>query len=80
MSQLREYRFGDFVVDLDAWQLSLLGRVVHLEPTVLKLLVFLIENRDRLVLKRELLDTVWGDSQEQRSGGLQRGCFYRKAG
>jgi len=60
MSQLREYRFDDFVVDLKAWQLFHSGQVVHIEPTVLKLLVFLIENRDRLVIKREMLDTVWG--------------------
>ncbi len=79
MSQLREYRFGDFVVDLEAWQLSLLGRVVHLEPTVLKLLVFLIENRDRLVLKRELLDTVWRGTFVSESALTKAVARLRKA-
>jgi TolB-like protein/DNA-binding winged helix-turn-helix (wHTH) protein len=79
VSQLREYHFGDFVVDLDAWQLSLSGRVVHLEPTVFKLLVFLIENRDRLVLKSELLDTVWGDTHVSESALTKAVARLRKA-
>ena len=79
MSQLREYHFGDFIVDLEAWHLSLSGQVVHLEPTVLKLLIFLIENRDRLVLKRELLDTVWGDTYVSESALTKAIARLRKA-
>ena len=79
MIQLREYRFGDFVVDLEAWQLSHLGQAVHLEPTVLKLLIFLIENRDRLVLKNELLDTVWGDTYVSESALSKAIARLRKA-
>jgi len=79
VSQLREYHFGDFIVDLEAWHLSLSGQVVHLEPTVLKLLIFLIENRDRLVLKRELLDTVWGDTYVSESALTKAIARLRKA-
>ncbi len=43
------------------------GQVVHVEPTVLKLLVFLIENRHRLVKKQELLDAVWGEAYVSES-------------
>ena len=57
-----DYRFGDFAVDLEAWLLLRSGKAVHLEPTVLKLLVYLIEHRDRLVTKDELMATVWGDT------------------
>ena len=79
VSQLREYRFGDFVVDLKGWQLVHSGQVVHIEPTVLKLLVFLIENRDRLVVKRELLDTVWGKTFVSESALTKAIARLRKA-
>ncbi len=36
------------------------GEVVHLEPQAFDLLVYLIEHRDRVVTKNDLLDGVWG--------------------
>src|SRR5205807_5875789 len=33
--------------------------VISLEPKALRLLLFLIENRDRLIEKEEILDTIW---------------------
>ena len=53
------YLFGDFEVAPDAAELRRGGEPVHLEPRVLDLLVYLIENRERLVPKRELLEAVW---------------------
>src|SRR5438105_1114536 len=35
------------------------GNVIQLEPKVLKLLLFLIENRGRLIEKEEILDAIW---------------------
>ncbi|HKG82092.1 MAG TPA: winged helix-turn-helix domain-containing protein, partial [Beijerinckiaceae bacterium] len=35
------------------------GEVVHVEPQVFDLLTFLIRNRDRIVSKDEILDTIW---------------------
>jgi TolB-like protein len=35
------------------------GGVVHVEPQVFDLLAFLIRNRDRIVSKDEILDTIW---------------------
>jgi TolB-like protein/DNA-binding winged helix-turn-helix (wHTH) protein/Flp pilus assembly protein TadD len=62
MERHRTYRFGDFAVDPQAWKLLRDGREVHLEPSVLKLLIYLLSNRDRLVTRQELMDTVWGDT------------------
>ena len=56
------YLFGDFEVSPDAAELRRRGEVVHLEPRVLAVLVHLIEHRDRLVPKRELLDAVWEEA------------------
>lgn len=60
MSQGHEYRFGEFVVAPETWQLTRGGQEVHVEPTVLKLLIYLLENREHLVSKDELLEAVWG--------------------
>ncbi len=62
MSQQQIYRFDEFQVDPDAWMLSHRGQEVHLEPVVLKLLIYLISHRGRLVTRHELMDTVWGDT------------------
>ena len=56
------YRFDDFQVDTRTWRLSRAGREIHLEPTVLELLVYLISHREQLVTRRELMDTVWGET------------------
>ncbi len=46
---------------MGAYQLLRAGEPVPVEPQVFDVLVFLIENRDRLISKEEILDTVWGD-------------------
>ena len=35
------------------------GQVISLEPKALRLLLFLIENRGRLIEKEEILDSIW---------------------
>ena len=62
MSQDHFYRFDHFQFDPEGWRLLRDGREIHLEPTVLELLLYLITNRDRLVTRQELMDTVWGDT------------------
>jgi TolB-like protein len=55
------YRFGDYALDLDRYELRRGGEVVKTEPRVLEVLNFLIEHRVRVVPKEELLDTIWRD-------------------
>jgi TolB-like protein/DNA-binding winged helix-turn-helix (wHTH) protein len=62
LGQPHGYRFGDFEVQPEAAELRRSGEVIHLEPRVLKVLVYLIEHRDRLVEKTELLDAVWDET------------------
>ena len=56
------YRFGEFAVDVDARTVHHRNSAVHLEPQAFDLLVCLIEHRDRVMPKIELLDGVWGHS------------------
>ena len=73
------YRFDEFLVDPKTWKLSRDGREVHLEPVVLKLLIYLIENRERLVTRQELMDTVWGDTVISESALTKAVARLRKA-
>lgn len=53
------YRFGNFVFDPDAARLLDSGAAVPLEPQVLSLLKYLVENRNRIVSKDELFEEIW---------------------
>jgi len=55
------FRFGEFELDLDRYELRRGNEVVKAEPRVLEVLNYLIERRDRVVPKEELLDTLWAD-------------------
>ena len=54
------YRFADCEVDLARRELRCAGALVHLEPQAFDLLAQLIEHRDGVVTKNDLLDGVWG--------------------
>ncbi|WP_170984933.1 winged helix-turn-helix domain-containing tetratricopeptide repeat protein [Roseomonas sp. AR75] len=51
--------FGQYEVDLRRQELRRGDDVVHVEPQVFDLLVHLLRNRDRVVSKDELFDTIW---------------------
>jgi TolB-like protein len=53
------YRFGTFRLDTSACELRSGEDRVPLEPQVLALLVLLIENRERLVSRDEIVAAVW---------------------
>jgi len=52
--------FGDCQIDLERRELWRAKRAVHVEPQVFDLLVYLVQNRDRVVSKDDLIDSVWG--------------------
>jgi TolB-like protein len=53
------YRFGEFELDLARAELRAGTVACPLEPQVFALLAHLVENRDRLVSREELLEKVW---------------------
>jgi TolB-like protein len=55
-----DFRFADFEIDTARQELRRSGMLVHIEPQVFDLLVHLVSNRDRIVSKDELIETVWG--------------------
>ena len=54
------FRFGDHVLDIERRELRRGAEPIPLEPQVFDLLVYLVRNRDRVVSKDDLIDSVWG--------------------
>lgn len=54
-----EYLFGDFVLDPQRFELRKAGVPVSLEPQVFRLIQLLIENRDRMVSKDDIVEHIW---------------------
>lgn len=55
-----EYQFSSYVLKPDCFELWCENTVVPLEPKVFRLLLFLVENRHRMVTRNEIIDDVWG--------------------
>jgi TolB-like protein/DNA-binding winged helix-turn-helix (wHTH) protein len=53
------YRFSEFEIDPNRQEVRRAGESVHIEPQVFDLLVHLVRNRDRIVSKDELIETIW---------------------
>lgn len=53
--------FRDLVIDTDRFLLERGGVSLHVQPQVFDVLSHLVLNRERVVPKTELLDTIWGD-------------------
>ena len=54
-----QFHFSNHVLDVDRRELTCGGESVAVEPQVFDLLVYLVENRDRVVTKDDLIETVW---------------------
>ncbi len=54
------WRFGEFVLDTQRYELRRDGQSVHVEPQVFDVLTQLVSHHDRFVTKEELFDSVWG--------------------
>ncbi len=53
------YLFDDFTLDPQLYELRHAGALCPLEPQVFAILRYLIQHRDRVVTRQELLDHVW---------------------
>ena len=58
---MARYLFGDVLLDTDRYLFERAGTSVAVQPQVFDVLSYLVEHRERVVPKTELLDSVWGD-------------------
>ncbi len=54
-----QYRFDEFELDSGALELRQAGQAINVEPQVLSLLIYLIDQRQRVVSKQDLVEAVW---------------------
>lgn len=61
------YRFDEYELDRDRYELRRRGQLVALEPQVFDLLLYLVEHHSRLVAKDELMEFIWKDREVSES-------------
>ncbi len=73
------FRFEQYELKTSSFELLDDGVPVRIEPQVFDVLAYLIEHRDRVVSKEELLDNVWGDRFVSESALTTRIKMARRA-
>jgi len=73
------FLFNNYVLDCQRYELRKGDAAVALEPQVFDLLVYLIENRDRVVSKDDLIASVWAGRIVSESTLTSRINAVRKA-
>jgi DNA-binding response OmpR family regulator len=58
--QTEAFRFGEFEVDFDRFELRRAGKPIDLTPIEFKLLAAFVRNRRIVLSRQQLLDKVWG--------------------
>src|SRR5512138_3646122 len=58
----RQYRFGEFVLDLETGFLRRNGQDVPLRPKSFEVLTYLVVHHGKLVPKNDLVEAVWPDT------------------
>ncbi|RPI13980.1 MAG: hypothetical protein EHM60_07830 [Lysobacterales bacterium] len=79
-SPTRGYRLGDFLLDLPRRRLTRAdGETLPLSGRAFDVLAVLVERRDRMVSKRELLETVWPQTVVEENNLTQAISTLRRA-
>src|SRR6267154_185336 len=73
------YRFGQFVLDPGRRTVSRADSPVSLTSRAFDVLLFLVQNPNRLVTKEELLQAVWGDTFVEEGNLTQYISHLRRA-
>ena len=68
----RTARFGEFQLDLASGELRREGRLVPLRPQATRVLLLLVRNPGRLVLREELRRELWGGTAVAWSTGIHQ--------
>ncbi|MGC1820248.1 MAG: winged helix-turn-helix domain-containing protein, partial [Pseudolabrys sp.] len=55
-----QFFFGNHMLDEDRRELLCGADAIAVEPQVFDLLIYLVQNRDHVVSKNDLIEAVWG--------------------
>jgi TolB-like protein len=53
------FNFGGFELDTDKFELKQAAKPVNVEPQSILVIRYLVENRDRMVTREDLIDAIW---------------------
>jgi DNA-binding winged helix-turn-helix (wHTH) protein len=73
------YVFGDFELDTQRYELRTASGMKALEPQGFKVLVYLLEHRERVVSKSELFEHLWPNQYVTEATLAQRLMAVRRA-
>lgn len=73
------YVFGDYELDTQRYELRHAGTPCALEPQAFNVLLYLVQHRDRVVPKDELLEHIWPQQYISEAVLSQRLMFVRRA-
>jgi two-component system, OmpR family, KDP operon response regulator KdpE len=62
---------GDFVIDLASHKILVRNQEIHLTPKEFDLLVYLYQNRDKVLTHRKLLGAIWGGNYTEQTEYLR---------
>lgn len=71
--------FGDYQLDTELFKLFQNGQPCKLEPQAFDLLLYLVQHRDRVISRQELMDELWTDKVVSESTLSSRIKAVRKA-
>jgi adenylate cyclase len=74
-----QFRFEDYALDIERRELRRGAQQIAVEPQVFDLLVYMVQNRERVVTKDDLLDAVWSGRFVSESNLTTRINAARKA-
>ncbi len=73
------YRVGDLCIDEDLFEIRRRGNFVAVEPQALDLILYLLNNRHRVVPKQELVERLWQGRRVTQSALTRCVCMARKS-
>src|SRR2546423_13845190 len=73
------FLFDDVRVEPGAFQAFKAGSAIQLEPKALRLLLYLIENRGRLIEKEEILGAIWNGTNVTENALVREIAKLRKS-
>jgi len=74
-----QFLFGDYALDIDRRELTRGSERISIGPQVFDLLVYLVQNRERVLSKDDLLESVWRGRTISESTLTSHINFARKA-
>lgn len=73
------YSFGSYQLDMSEYSLKRDNTVIPLPPKILETLLVLVENRERVISKDELMQTLWPDTFVEENNLTQNISQLRRA-